>query len=245
MMVKRRELLLAWCTTACFCRSFSTAFTNTNRLLPASASPFSARPFPPFGRLLSLAAPIDGDGEYARTQAIRGAFDRLEHLHETSSAFFQKLDKLVVVRASSIDGGAAGRGLFARKNIKAGSIISFYPVHGIGGDDGSACVGASDDIQKYFDREGADTSYVQYLVGSRPFMSQDSKELFGGEAMYIDVDPTVQVDPGWLSHFINDGATVDLPGDEACMLDYYTRSRAAKNCVHVPFGPCPVIATVA
>ena len=48
---------------------------------------------------------------------------------------------------------------------------------------------------------------------------------------------------GWIGHYINDGATVST-NSEVGMLDYYSASRQCKNCVHIPFGPAPLIATV-
>jgi hypothetical protein len=42
---------------------------------------------------------------------------------------------------------------------------------------------------------------------------------------------------------INDGATISSPSQET-VLDYYEASKLAKNCIHIPFGPSPIIATV-
>jgi len=62
--------------------------------------------------------------------------------------------------------------------------------------------------------------------------------------VFLDANPGRAVSPGWVSHYINDGATVPSD-DEDGVLAYYAGTTAAKNCVHVPFGPSPMLATVA
>lgn len=49
---------------------------------------------------------------------------------------------------------------------------------------------------------------------------------------------------GFDGHRVNDGATI-LTNDEAGTLAYYHASRLLKNCIHVPFGPCPILALIA
>lgn len=49
---------------------------------------------------------------------------------------------------------------------------------------------------------------------------------------------------GFDGHRVNDGATI-ITNDEAGILAYYHASRLLKNCIHVPFGPCPVLALIA
>ena len=66
----------------------------------------------------------------------------------------------------------------------------------------------------------------------------------GGDTIFIDVDLSQQEQPGFVSHRINDGATVTENSEEG-LLEYYRTSRRLKNCVHVPFGPSPLLATVA
>jgi hypothetical protein len=150
------------------------------------------------------------------------------------------------VKESSIAG--AGLGLFSKKKIKAGTIISFYPAHIIG-------LGFGDDIKKdmivSFDASGkthepvqtADEAYVHNILGKRPLMKVDISETLGGEIMFIDVDTSQVESPCFVSHRINDAATV-LSNSEEGVLAYYQKSHDAKNCVHVPFGPSPLLATV-
>ena len=71
--------------------------------------------------------------------------------------------------------------------------------------------------------------------------------------LYLDVNPSrnEELDRIWTSHYINDGASLlDImqTSSGTSMEDrierYYTQSTGAKNCVHIPFGPSPILATV-
>jgi len=167
--------------------------------------------------------------------------------------FQRRIQKIIECRESSIEG--AGNGLFANKNIKAGTIIGFYPVHGIGVDFNdettpSVCFGIAKEDQDYFDNEHDNdkktnkANYIQYLIGSRRLGDSD----FGpGAQLFVDVNPNRLIaEPSsscWNGHYINDGATV-VSNTEGGMLDYYSNSNQKKNCVHIPFASAPIIATV-
>jgi hypothetical protein len=179
--------------------------------------------------------------------------------------FQRRIQKVVSCRESSIQG--AGQGLFATKNIKAGTVIGFYPVHGIGVDfnddtSSSICFGITPEDQKYFDdsnennnnnnsnnNNGSKANYIQYLIGSRKLGEAD----YGPDTqLFVDINPDrieknnhdgSDISNCWISHYINDGAVVTT-NSEMGMLDYYTESKRKKNCVHIPFGPAPIIATV-
>lgn len=194
---------------------------------------------------LDVAAPLNlEDTDDVRHEMIRSALSKMEGVHETETEFFRRLNKSVHCKQSAIAG--AGQGLFAKSNVKSGTIVSFYPVHGMGVDseESSVCIALSEGDQKHFLGDDKDANYLQYLIGSRPLFNHNPMELFGGDAIFVDANPNREDRVGWLSHYINDGATVTSHG-EAGVLDYYRRSTEAKNCVHVPFGPLPIIATVA
>ena len=128
-------------------------------------------------------------------------------------------------------------GLFAKKNIKSGTIVSFYPVLSIAGIDfghSSVCLSSSDVRQGYFRRDtNNDTNdseedsdwngnYLQYIIGSRPLAGLCIPEVFGGNALFVDVEPS-QVDcVGWIGHYVKDGAAVEAC-EEAGILEYYQR----------------------
>lgn len=194
-------------------------------------------------RICALPFGVDATTD-ARHATLTSALSKLQQVQPLSAPFFQKLNKSILVKPSSIPG--AGQALFAKSNIKAGSIISFYPIHGMGVEfsESSVCVALGEEDQKHFAQEEKDANYLQFIIGSRSLQGQNVAELFDGDSLFIDVNPDREDEVGWLGHYVNDGATVTSIGEEG-VLDYYKRSAQAKNCVHVPFGPCPVLATVA
>lgn len=153
----------------------------------------------------------------------------------------------IEVRQSSLDG--AGLGLFAKKNIKAGTIISFYPVHTIGIDfDGSAenrlfSIDSAGETQERRQEIEDDQAYLHNILGKRLLMNADIINTLGGQSIFIDVDLGQGDSPSFVSHRINDGAIV-MENTHDGVLKYYQESRKAKNCVRIPFGPSPLLATV-
>mmetsp|Transcript_8402 Transcript_8402/g.20661 ORF Transcript_8402/g.20661 Transcript_8402/m.20661 type:complete len:317 (+) Transcript_8402:93-1043(+) len=181
---------------------------------------------------------------------IRMALDRMDALLKDSAGsspsmqdFQQRIQKVVAMGESSIQG--AGKGLFATKNIKKGTLIGFYPVHGIGAEfeDGSyVSCGITPEDQSHFDGiKDLKSNYIQYLIGSRKLGGAD----FGEDTqLFVDVNPgRADISGCWNGHLVNDGATMS-ENTEQGMLDYYTASQKCKNCVHIPFGPSPLIAVV-
>mmetsp|Transcript_12790 Transcript_12790/g.26451 ORF Transcript_12790/g.26451 Transcript_12790/m.26451 type:complete len:318 (-) Transcript_12790:382-1335(-) len=181
---------------------------------------------------------------------IRTALDRMDALIRDSAGsspsmqdFQQRIQKVVAMGESSIPG--AGKGLFATKNIKKGTLIGFYPVHGIGAEfeDGSyVCCGITPEDQAHFDGiKDLKSNYIQYLIGSRKLGGADFGE---GTQLFVDVNPgRADVSGCWNGHLVNDGATMSENSEQG-MLGYYTASQKCKNCVHIPFGPSPLIAVV-
>jgi len=162
--------------------------------------------------------------------------------------FYSKLCKSIEVQPSSIPG--AGLGLFAKKNIKANTIVSFYPCHALGVDTGassSSFVTLDDEAdRRYFASHPSHQSGYLHCT-DQPIFERPS--ILGNnnnqqqEPLYLDVNPERDLVPGWVSQMINDGATV-TENTETGVLDYYQKSGAAKNCIHIPFGPSPILATV-
>ena len=165
-----------------------------------------------------------------------------------SREFNKRRINAVEVKESSIPG--AGFGLFAKKQIKAGTIISLYPVHTLGIDLGESIRRVSRDThtgQTYDEEESEvsrDQSYLLHIMGTRLLMKSDIVKDLGGASIFLDVDMSQPETAGFNSHRVNDGATV-LTNSESGVLKYYHETRQAKNCVHVPWGPSPLMATVA
>jgi hypothetical protein len=140
----------------------------------------------------------------------------------------------------------AGTGLFARKNLDLGALVSFYPVHGIGLDilgGTRVAIASSDDMdQAYFDNDSRNqqqsgNNYRQYLIHG----DKDLNPILSSPSFFIDVNPNRVIQDGWMSHCINDGATI-IRGES--IVEYYTGAFAAQNCLQIPFGPSPLMATV-
>jgi hypothetical protein len=113
--------------------------------------------------------------------------------------FGKQMSDAVEARESSILN--AGRGLFARQNIKTGTIVSLYPVHCLGVD------GAQEDDEsspalrcymdqldeQYFERQqehGKAGAYLQFLMGSRSLLNTNvNGPLLRGRPLFVDVNP--------------------------------------------------------
>lgn len=156
--------------------------------------------------------------------------------------------KRVEIKESTIPG--AGRGLFATTNIKSGTIITFYPAHALGIDDGlSPQFSYLPQDEAYFQSHPcSQSSYLhctdQPLFQRQSILSQTIPAM-SDVPLYLDVNPhrdDIVVGP-WLSHMINDGAVVQSNSVES-ILEYYVQSKEKKNCIHIPWGPSPVMATV-
>lgn len=193
------------------------------------------------------------------------------------------IGKLVEVRPSTIPG--AGRGLFAKKNIKANTIIGFYPCHALGVDRSNSNNKSDDDVddtaffawgeehQEYFQAHDPSMSPSPYLLCTdqplfvRPSLlqmfsssttttssSENKEQQQPQKLLYLNVNPNANAAPNnnnnhcWVSHMINDGATIiadDTRTTEAAdLVDYFHQSAKARNCIHIPFGPSPILATV-
>ena len=214
------------------------------------------------------------DRDLLRRRTLDAALGKMRSIDDPSFGprFNERRMRSVEVRESSLPAGA-GLGLFATSGIRSGTIITFYPVHSIGivdADGGQvrrvsmdASTGLTrerggaddDDRDDDDDDDDDDESYLLHVFGSRPLMGADVSRDLGGSSIFVDVDvaprmgedgaevATIASSRGFDGHRVNDGATV-LSNDERGALDYYRASRAAKNCVHVPFGPSPLLALV-
>ena len=185
----------------------------------------------------------------------------------------KSIQQLTYVGPSSL-GEHAGLGLFATKNIKAGTIVGLYPAHALGYelvvpiDEG----GETEDLSMFLAQSDHDENYFsQHPHGNSPYLHATDQPLFqrpsllsslfdeGKEdemspPLYLDVNPTgnEELDQIWTSHYINDGASlldcIQKGNDNISMEDaielYYTQSTQRKNCIHIPFGPSPVLATI-
>jgi hypothetical protein len=150
-----------------------------------------------------------------------------------------KIDKQVEVKPSSIPG--AGQGLFARKPIKANSIVGFYPCHALGVE--GLFVSSNQEDEDYFRANPSARSDYLHCT-DQPLFKRDSLLYGSDEPVYLDVNPNRRIaTPGWVSHFINDGARVEEASEDG-VLEYYENAKTTNNCIHIPFGPSPILATI-
>lgn len=154
--------------------------------------------------------------------------------------------KAVEIKESLIPG--AGLGLFARKNIKANTIISFYPAHALGVDvdEGTGFISSEDDREYFETHPSNKSSYLHCTdqpIFKRPSLLQQAGVEDQEVPLYLDVNPNRPIVDAWVSQMINDGATVQSNTEQG-VLDYYQATKWQKNCIHVPFGPSPIMATV-
>ena len=153
-------------------------------------------------------------------------------------SFHAEMASSVVTKASTIQ--AAGQGLFAARDIKAGSIATLCPTHTMGinfFDGGSEWVALDTDDQDYFmaASENDAPNYSLFLLGNRPEEAE-----FDG-AMIVDCNPNRPDRTGWMAHRINDGAQI-LTNDESGVLEYLKKTRRRQNTVISPWGPTPLLA---
>ena len=156
-------------------------------------------------------------------------------------SFHAEMASSVVTKASTIK--AAGQGLFAARDIKAGSIVTLYPAHIMGinfFDGGSEWVALDTDDQDYFmaASENDAPNYSLFLLGNRP-----EEAAFDGK-MIVDCNPNRPDRAGWMAHRINDGARI-LTNDESGVLEYLHKSLKKQNAVVAPWGPSPLLAAFA
>lgn len=160
----------------------------------------------------------------------------------------EQVPNLVEVKESTIPG--AGMGLFAKESIELGSVVAFYPAHVVGINIGETTrritVDKSGQVLEQVTWEDDALSchdYIQYIIGSRPILNNHLSKDLGVDSIFLDVDMKRPSSTLWNSHRINDGAIVSSNTEEG-VLKYYRDSRLAKNCVNIPFGPSPLLATI-
>ena len=158
--------------------------------------------------------------------------------------------KNIEVKESSIKG--AGLGLFAKKNIKANTLVSFYPCHALGIETPQEQIWTYGNDNDYFQQHPPTSSSYLHAT-DQPLFKRESfltKELRGDDPtikdipIFLDANREKEgIDPLWASQYINDGALV-TSNDEQGVNAYYAATKKLKNCIHIPIGPSPVMATV-
>ena len=209
-----------------------------------------------FDKLTILfAGNLGGKDEHVWTAKLRDGLSRMNVVMTTEffgrdgslKQLYSQIVKSVTVKDSSIPG--AGLGLFATRNIKAGTIVSFYPAHALGLEVNNVQIFVSDGpVDETYFRENppAKSCYLHATdqpIFNRPSLLASVAPEMKDSPLYLDVNPGREVDPAWVSQYINDGAMVESNTEEG-VSTYYKVSTSKKNCIHIPFGPSPIMATV-
>lgn len=160
-----------------------------------------------------------------------------DYLRRSQSApalqqLFRDCRNAVKVQQSSIPN--AGSGLFCSRDIRAGSIVTFYPVHAMGvqfADGDTFLCGESE--EEYIDSE-----YILGLLGNQAFQQH-----FPGSVVFCDANSNSKLEnPAWQAHRINDGSIIRENTEDA-IRNYYRDCLVRQNVVFVPCGPCTVAVT--
>lgn len=173
----------------------------------------------------------------------------------TLKQMYVQISKHVEIKPSSIKN--AGLGLFAKKNIKANTIVSFYPAHALGIEfpiPQGQLFFSNPEHRDYFAQNPSNGESPYLHVADQPIFNRPSiltsssdpklKEQSTTHPIYLDVNPQDKsLTKFWVSQYINDGATVKENSEEG-VLEYYKESQKKKNCIHIPFSCSPILATV-
>lgn len=183
----------------------------------------------------ALTESVEWMNHHVMTEAF---FDASPILSTMQAQCVQRIE----IKESAIPG--AGRGLFAKTNLQKGTIISFYPAHALGIDDGQFCYLPQD--QDYFTTHPCSESSYLHCTDQPLFQRESIVHPVlptNTVPLYLDVNPQRDIVGAWASHMINDGAVVQSNSIQG-VLDYYRESGKMKNCIHIPWGPSPIMATV-
>ena len=141
-----------------------------------------------------------------------------------------------------------GLGLVATRDIEAGELIAFHPVHRVLQqlDDGRTVGALAEEEDKEYFRPAAgsvspeEAAYRQVAYCKTYYHVDPSRP----ERFIIDANPQRQEYEGWLAHRINDGATLSPGSAEAAVAEYYEASAKVRNCCAVSLC-VPLLAFIA
>ena len=174
------------------------------------------------------------------------------------------IQSMILDAATSVDikeSALGGRGVFATRDIKQGEIVCFFPVHGILTAPSPILMLTSPDPAAMLDKSlfvclhsdvdyfSANPDYRFYAcecsdIGS-PGLEPPRQSLASvNEMLHIAANPERDIIDGWVSHLVRD-AGENEKRDLRIFMDYYRASKPKMNCMHISWGPSPLVATVA
>ena len=170
---------------------------------------------------------------------VMDKFQRPEFFAE-AGMLFERLGELVNATTAA-PSPIAGTGLFAARDLPAGTIVALYPAHAIGR--GEQCMSYDTDTD-YFKKQMSSgpardsCPYRQNVLGDRSLFGVANNQI--EDPFYIDANPEQPLVDGWTAHLVNDAVMCDA-GDEESVVRYYEASLARRNCLIVPVGPAPLM----
>ena len=132
----------------------------------------------------------------------------------------------------------AGTGLFAARDLPAGTLVALYPAHAIGRGEQNVFYDTNRDYFKKQTSSGSLRPYRQNVLGDRSLFGVANDQI--EDPFFIDANPEQPLVDGWTAHLVNDAVMCDA-GDEESVVRYYEASLARRNCLIVPVGPAPLM----
>ena len=161
-------------------------------------------------------------------------FQRPEFL---AKPMFDRLGEIVNATTAG-PSPTAGTGLFAARDLPAGTLVALYPAHAIGRGEQNVFYDTNRDYFKKQTSLGSLRPYRQSVLGDRSLFGVANDQI--EDPFFIDANPEQPLVDGWTAHLVNDGAMCDA-GDEDSVVRYYKASLARRNCLIVPVGPAPLM----
>ena len=213
-------------------RPLSTALAAKRRLADIKSSKISRKKKP---RKAATAAEATSKALQLGLK-IMDRFQRPEFFAEAGTLFDQLGE--IVNATTAGPSPTAGTGLFAARDLPAGTLVALYPAHAIGRGEQNVFYDTNRDYFKKQTSSGSLRPYRQSVLGDRSLFGVANDQI--EDPFFIDANPEQALVDGWTAHLVNDGA-VCAAGDEESVVRYYKASLARRNCLIVPVGPAPLM----
>ena len=211
-------------------RPLSTALAAKRRLADIKSSKISRKKKP---RKAATAAEATSKALELGLK-VMDQFQRPEFL---AKPMFERLGEIVNATTAG-PSPTAGTGLFAARDLPAGTLVALYPAHAIGRGEQNVFYDTNRDYFKKQTSSGSLRPYRQNVLGDRSLFGVANDQI--EDPFFIDANPEQPLVDGWTAHLVNDGAVCSA-GDEDSVVRYYEASLARRNCLIVPVGPAPLM----
>ena len=211
-------------------RPLSTALAAKRRLADIKSSKISRKKKP---RKAATAAEATSKALELGLK-VMDQFQRPEFL---AKPMFERLGEIVNATTAG-PSPTAGTGLFAARDLPAGTLVALYPAHAIGRGEQNVFYDTNRDYFKKQTSSGSLRPYRQSVLGDRSLFGVANDQI--EDPFFIDANPEQALVDGWTAHLVNDGA-VCAAGEEESVVGYYGASLARRNCLIVPVGPAPLM----